>query len=79
MHLVAEQDHMKSAELYLSLLEECDINKALVQRNKKNRTPYNLAKKGSMKALLTWAEKEKGFYLLTTPPVVLIMYQTEVM
>ena len=78
LHLVAEQNHMKSAELYLSFLEECDRNRVLGQRNCKRKTPYNLAKKKRMKALLSWAQKEKGFYLLTTPPVVLVMYQTKV-
>ena len=69
---------MKSAELYLSFLEESDRNRVLGQRNSKRKTPYNLAKKKRMKALLSWAQKEKGFYLLTTPPVVLVMYQTKV-
>ena len=78
LHLVAEHNHMKSAELYLSFLEESDRNRVLGQRNSKRKTPYNLAKKKRMKALLSWAQKEKGFYLLTTPPVVLVMYQTKV-
>ena len=75
---VAAQNHMKSAELYLSFLEECDRNRVLGHRNSKRKTPYNLAKKKRMKALLSWAQKEKGFYLLTTPPEVLVMYQTKV-
>ena len=78
LHLVAAQNHMKSAELYLSFLEESDRNRVLGQRNCKRKTPYNLAKKKRMRALLSWAQKEKGFYLLTTPPVVLVMYQTKV-
>lgn len=49
---------------------------ALNKKNRRGETAYFTAKSDKIRELLGWSKQQEGFYHLSTPPTVLVMYST---
>ena len=79
LHCLAEKNCYDLIRKYLEILEKSSQpcrQAALNETNRIGETAFSLATCESVKKLLEWSEEQKGFYYLSTPPTVLLMYST---
>ena len=80
LHILAKQnENADIIKRFLNGLEsfnpQCRID-ALDKRNRRGETSYSVARSDGVRKFLWWSEYQDGFYYLSTPPVVLVMYST---
>lgn len=66
----------EAIQKYLHLLDDQSRKSVLSFKNRLGKTAVDITNGSEIESLLQWSKKQDGFYYLSNPPTVLLMYST---